>query len=83
MYVLSVGVNIHSLGTLILIIIMSMSMREWVSVIDLISVVITIHHVNTLRIIHGSNIIVCLFKAIGFLNKQTNHKLLPRESPMV
>ena len=58
------------LDTLILIIIMSMSMREWVSVTVWISAVITIHHVNSLRITLGGEIIlVHLFIYIGKMNK--------------
>ena len=70
MYLLSVDVYIYSLDTLILIIIMSMSMREWVSVIVWISVDTITHHVNTLRITLGSEIIlVHLSIYIGKMNK--------------
>ena len=53
MYVLSVEESMCLLDTLIHIITINMLVRVLVSVIVWISAVITIHHVNTLRIIHG------------------------------
>ena len=62
-------IYIYSLDTLILIIIMSMTMREQVSVIVWISVDTITHPNNTLRITLGNEIIlVHMFKHIGFLN---------------
>ena len=56
MYVLSVIVKEYSHATLILIIIMSISVITWVSVIVLINVVITIPHINILLITLGKGI---------------------------
>lgn len=63
------GRKYRSLYILILIIIMSMSMREWVSVIVWICVDTITHPNNTLRITLGDEIThVHMFIHIGFVN---------------